>query len=190
MSAPVLRMRDVTHVANGEIVVAATSLDVFADTQCAILRASAREAAMLAMLAAGQARPSSGAVLIGEYDPRVQPVHCKRIVGFVPHDPLPIAPSMFSRYIDYRAALWDIDARRARAHAALLLERLGGLHEAFAYPLVAALISSPELLVLDRPQLAHAPDILSVTGRVAIFSTHVDAACARAYTPFACEKRA
>lgn len=175
-------MRDATYVLNGEVVVGATSLDVFADSQVAIARADAREAQMLAMLAAGLARPSQGSVLIGEYDPRVQPVHCKRLAGFVPHDPLPLAPSKFARYIDYRAALWDIDTERARAHAAALLDRLSALHEAFAYPIVAALIASPELLVLDRPQPRYASDVLKAAGRTAVFSTHLDTASASAYT--------
>ena len=36
------------------------------------------------MLAAGIVKASSGCVLIGDYDPRVQSVACKRIAGFVP----------------------------------------------------------------------------------------------------------
>lgn len=180
---PILRMRDAGVVMDGEIVVPATSLDVANGAHHAHFCSNAREARAVAMLAAGIARCTQGSVLIGEYDPRVQPVHCKRIAAIVAHDPLVMAPSNFMRYIGYRAALWDLDAERARTHAALLLERLGDLHEAFAYPIVAALIAQPQLLVLDRPQLPYAERIGAVAGECAIFSTHVDMECAAAYGP-------
>jgi len=57
-------------------------------------------------------------------------------------------------------------------HARLLLERLEGVHEAFAYPLVGALLAEPRLLVLDRPQAAYAAQIVSAAGASALFSTH------------------
>ena len=183
-------MRDATVVMNGEIVVPATSLDVASGTHHAHFCSNVREARAVAMLAAGNARCSQGAVLIGEYDPRVQPVHCKRIAAIVAHDPLVMAPGHFMRYIGYRAALWDLDAERARTQAALLLERLGDLHEAFAYPIVAALIAQPRLLVLDRPQLPYAERIRTVAGDCAVFSTHVDMECAAAYAPLREEARA
>lgn len=190
MNGAVLRMRNVTYVRKGETIVSDTSLDVFADTQVAVERSNPRAAKMLALLAAGIARPTQGSVLIGEYDPRVQPVHCKRIAAYVPHDPMQVAPTTFARFIDYRAALWNIDVDRAHAHAARIMERLSGLHEAFAYPIVAALIASPELLVLDRPQPAYACGILAAAGRTALFSTHVDRDAARAFTLFVDEREA
>ena len=174
MIAPILRLRDATFIRNGRIVVPATSFDVYPGTRYAHFCAGVEEARAIAMLAAGLARCSHGSVLIGEYDPSVQPVHCKKITAFVPHDPLVMAPAQFLRYIGYRAALWNTDAVRAQAQAKLLLERLTELHEAFAYPLVAALLSSPRLLVLDRPQYAHAKVIREVARGCAIFSTHVD----------------
>ena len=175
-------MRAAAFKADGAAIVPPTTLDVAPAARYAHLCASAAEARIVAMLAAGLARPTDGNVLIGEYDPRVQPVHCKRIAGFVPHDPLVIAPSEFSRYITYRAALWGIDQERARAHASLLLERLHGIHEAFAYPIVAALIPMPRLLVMDRPQPAYAASTLAAAGACALFSTHIDMQPAAAYS--------
>ena len=72
---------------------------------------------------------------------------------------------------------------RAIAHAKLVLERLEGVHEAFAYPLAAALVGAPKLLVLDRPQAAYAPQIVAAAGLRAVFSTHVNDVSARAYSP-------
>ena len=129
-----------------------------------------RSAQALAMMAAALLRPTGGSVLIGEYDPRVQPVHCKRIAGFVPHDPLPLTDDGAERFIAYRAALWSIDAHAARERARSLLERLGGMHEAFAYPIVAALLPSPQLLVLDRPQRGDLDRIVHVAQPAAVFA--------------------
>ncbi len=50
---------------------------------------TSREAEALAMMAAALARATAGSVTIGEYDPRVQPVHCKRIAAFRAARPAP-----------------------------------------------------------------------------------------------------
>ena len=156
----ILRMRDAAYVRSGETIVAPTTLDLAPTERMARPCASAREAEALAMMGAALARATAGSVTIGEYDPRVQPVHCKRIAAFVPHDPLPLTQIDAQRYIAYRAALWDIDLDVARARAGKLLARLGHLHEAFAYPIVGALVPTPQLLVLDRPQAAFIEQIL------------------------------
>ncbi|HTU71734.1 MAG TPA: hypothetical protein VMF11_15635 [Candidatus Baltobacteraceae bacterium] len=164
----ILRMRDAAYERNGEQIVAPTSLDLAPGERMTRVCANGHEAEALAMMAAALARATSGSVTIGEYDPRVQPVHCKRIAAFVPHDPLPLSQMDADRYIAYRAALWDLDPLRARAHAQLLLERLHGLHEAFAYPVVGALVPSPQLLVLDRPQATFTPAILEAASGCAV----------------------
>jgi ABC-type taurine transport system ATPase subunit len=164
----ILRMRDAAYVRDGETIVASTSLDLAPGERVTRPCASAREAEALAMMAAALARATAGSVTIGEFDPRVQPAHCKRIAAFVPHDPLPLSHIDAERYIAYRAALWDVDLDVARARAQQLLERLGGLHEAFAYPIAGALVPAPQLLVLDRPQSIFVPQILDAAGDCAI----------------------
>lgn len=132
-------------------------------------------AAAIALLAAGLVKPSSGRVFIAAFDPRIQPVQVKRIVGFVPHEALPHDFPSFTRYIEFRATLWGLDRAQSTVRARALLARLDGVHEAFAYPLAGALLSQPRLLVLDRPQAAYAQQILDVAGACAIFSTHSSA---------------
>lgn len=146
--------------------------------------ADPREAEIAALMAAGIVKATTGSVLIDQFDPRVQPAHCKRVVAFVAHGPLPFAgEGEFEGYVAYRAALWGVDTTRAVAHAKLVMERLSGMHEAFAYPLAAALAGSPKLVVLDRPQPAYAAQILAAVGPRATFSTHLDAAAAAAFAP-------
>ncbi|HTA39077.1 MAG TPA: hypothetical protein VK760_08380 [Candidatus Acidoferrales bacterium] len=175
-----LRMREAQFLARGTPVGPVT-LDVGLGQRSARVYEDARDASIVAMLAAGIVKANAGSVLIDEYDPRVQPVHCKRVVAFVPHDPLPLDVPGVESYIRYRAALWGIDPTGAWAHAKLLLERLDGVHEAFAYPLAGALIAAPKLLVLDRPQPAYAERILAAAGPRAIFSTHTSDAAAQRF---------
>jgi len=143
---------------------------------------SAREASLVALMAAGLVKATSGQIFVDEFDPRVQPAHVKRLVGYVPHELVGQEFENFARYVDYRATLWGVPRDRAAARAYAMLERLDGVHEAFAYPLVGALIASQKLLVLDRPQGAYAAQILEVAGAdVAVFSTHVSAREARLF---------
>lgn len=176
-----LRMRDACFDAVGPAVGPVT-LDVAAGERAVRVCATAREATIVALLAAGIVKTGSGVVLVDQYDPRVQPAHCKRIVAFVPHDPLPLAGMEFERYVRYRAALWNIDPMRALAHAKLLLERLEGMHEAFAVPLAGALVGNPRILVLDRPQPAYAAQIVAAAGPRALLSTHLSLAAAQTFT--------
>ncbi len=159
------------------------TLDLLAGERAALHYTSGAEAATVALLAAGIVKVSSGCVLIDDYDPRVQSVACKRVAALVPHEAFPLEEGEFLRYIDYRAALWKIEPRRAHAHAGLLRKRLAGMHEAFAYPLIGALIGMPKLIVLDRPQPVYAPLILNLVAGRALLSTHVDAAASRAFAP-------
>jgi ABC-type Na+ transport system ATPase subunit NatA len=177
----ILRMREAGFHARGAPV-GPVSVDVAPGERVARVFASGRDAAVIALMAAGIVKAGSGSVLIGEYDPRVQSAHCKRIAAYVPHAPSRVAESEFERYVAYRAALWNVDSLRAVAHAKLLMERLAGMHEAFAYSIAGALIASPSVLVLDRPQPEYARQILAAAGPRAIFSTHVTATAANAFS--------
>jgi hypothetical protein len=182
----ILRMREACFHARGASVGPVT-VDVAPGERVARAFPSGRDAAVVALMAAGIVKAGSGIVLVGEFDPRVQSVHCKRIAGYVPHAPSRIADSEFERYVAYRAALWNVDPMRATAHAKLLMERLAGVHEAFAYSIAGALIASPALLVLDRPQPAYARHILAAAGPRAIFSTHVTASAAKEFAAAAAD---
>jgi ABC-2 type transport system ATP-binding protein len=164
----ILRLRNAAYVRGAQTIVAPANLDLSPGEHMTRACSSAHEAEALAMMAAALARATSGSVTIGEFDPRVQPVHCKRIAAFVPHDPLPLSQIDAARYIAYRAALWEIDPGVARARAQLLREQLDGMHEAFAYPILGALLPLPQLLVLDRPHPAFVPQILAAAAGCAV----------------------
>lgn len=173
-------MRNATFGGRG-VAVGPITLEVCPGESCGLVFPSALEASIVALMASAIVKASSGSVLIGDYDPKVQSVHCKRIATLVPHEPLSIDESDLVAYVSYRAALWGIEAAIARKRAALLRERLAGVHEAFAFPVIGALIGMPQLLVLDRPQAAYAAAILDVADGRAVLSTHTNAVAAEAY---------
>jgi ABC-type taurine transport system ATPase subunit len=169
---PLLEMREATFETRGEVIVAPTALLLDEGEHIAYACESHRAAAALAMMAAGIVKPSRGRVFIAAFDPRIQPVQVKRIVGYVPHEAVEHEFASFTKYIEYRAALWGLPRAQAVVQARALRERLEGVHEAFAYPLIGALVAQPQLLVLDRPQAAYAAQIAAAARECAIFSTH------------------
>jgi hypothetical protein len=184
LQMPLLRMRDATF-SRDALGAGPVTLDLERGERAALRFGSPQEASIVALLATGIVKASSGCVLIGDYDPRVQSVACKRIAALVPHEPFALDDGEFARYVDYRAALWNLEPQRAHAHAALLRKRLAGMHEALAYPLIGALLGMPQLIVLDRPEAAYAQQILAAVGRRALLSVHTDAAAARVFAPSA-----
>lgn len=178
---PVLQMRDAAFAQAGRLLAGRISLEIDDGQRVARSFASGREAAIVALMASGGVKATSGSVFIDGFDPKIQPTQCKRLAGYVSHELLPLEFASFERYIEYRAALWNLDGDRALGHARHLLEHLEGVHESFAYPLVGALLADPMILVLDRPQAAYAPRMLAVAGSRAIFSTHASDAEAAAW---------
>lgn len=168
-----LEMRGASYARGGREIVGPTTLTLGENERLAQPCGDDFSASTLALLAAGLVRPSTGRVFIAAFDPRIQPTQVKRIVGYVPHEALPHDFPSFTRYIEFRATLWGLPRAQSVVRARALLSRLDGVHEAFAYPLVGALLSAPRLLVLDRPQAAYAQQILDVAHDCAILSTHV-----------------
>jgi ABC-type Na+ transport system ATPase subunit NatA len=179
---PLLRMREARFAANS-VAAGPLTLDLEPGERVALHCASQREATIVALLACGIVKASNGLVLIDDFDPRVQSVACKRAAAFVPHEPFALDDREFALYIEYRAALWNLEPLRARAQADRLRSSLAGMHETLVYPLIAALIARPKLVVLDRPLAVHAKLILAAIGERAVLSTHTDAAAAHAFAP-------
>ena len=177
---PLLRMRE-AGFANARVTVGPLTLDLDRGERLALRCATAHDATIVALLASGVAKASTGTVLIGDFDPHVQSAHCKRIAGFVPHEPLLITESEFVRYVAYRAALWNVDIELAYARAKESFSKLDGMHEALAFPLIGALVAAPQLLVMDRPPPAYAGQILAAAGEAALLTVHVDAVAASAF---------
>jgi ABC-type taurine transport system ATPase subunit len=168
-----LEMRAASYSRAGQTLVPPITLTLGESDRRAYACGDETAASIIALMAAGLVKPAAGRVFIAAFDPRIQPVQVKRIVGYVPHEALPHDFASFTKYIEFRATLWGLPRAQSIVRARSLLAQLDGVHEAFAYPLVGALLSEPRLLVLDRPQTAYAEQIAAAAGACAIFSTHL-----------------
>lgn len=168
----VLEMREAVFAQRGTPIAGPVNIVLAEGRRLAYACDSERNASIVALMAAGLVKPTRGSVFVCAFDARIQPVHVKRIVGFVPHEAVPHEFAGFARYIEYRAALWGLPRAQSIVQARALLAKLDGVHEAFAYPVVGALLAHPKLLVLDRPQAAYAQQIYEAAGDCTILSTH------------------
>ena len=114
-------------------------------------------------MVAGLMRPDGGEVRIHGIDALAAPQEAKRIVAWLPDDPLLYDKLTPLEYLGFVAGLWSVEPGLARRTADALLDRLDlGPHrhqrcEAFSrgmkqkVALAGALIHAPRLLILDEP---------------------------------------
>ena len=112
---------------------------------------------------AGLLAPDSGTIEIGGIDLARAPTDAKRVVAYVPDEPMLYDKLTPIEYLELIAALWDVAPATARCESARLLELLGLIPHALQrcetfsrgmrqkLVLAGALIRAPQLLILDEP---------------------------------------
>ncbi len=114
-------------------------------------------------MVAGLLRPDAGSIAVFGIDTLADPVDAKRIMAWVPDEPMIYDRLTPFEYLEFVAGLWGIEATRAQdqAHDLICLlglephahERCGsfskGMRQKVA--LAGALIHDPKLIMLDEP---------------------------------------
>ena len=146
-------------------------------------------------IVAGLLRPDRGTVRVFGVDALEDPVASKRIVAWLPDDPMLYDKLTPLEYLAFIAGLWGVGAEPAERRACELLERLDlwpyrfGRCETFSrgmkqkVALAGALIHDPRLLILDEPltgldagSARTVKDILTArvsAGSTVILTTHI-----------------
>ncbi|MCH3916509.1 MAG: ABC transporter ATP-binding protein [Spirochaetia bacterium] len=143
----------------------------------------------------GSLKPTAGTVSIFGHDAGKDSLACKKLIGYVPDEPLFYEHMSGRRYIGFICDLFGIPAKERKEETARLAE-LFSLEEAIDTPIssyshgmkqklgvIAALIHHPRLLILDEPMVGLDPkssyilkDVMRTfckKGGTVFFSTHV-----------------
>jgi ABC-2 type transport system ATP-binding protein len=114
-------------------------------------------------MVAGLLRPDSGSIRIFGVDALTEKIAAKRLVAWLPEEPLLYELLSPMEYLEFVAGLWGVDSALARRRAQELLEwlglwqlrheRCGGFSRGMRQKtvLAGALIHDPRLLILDEP---------------------------------------
>ncbi|HEY0798006.1 MAG TPA: hypothetical protein VGD50_02595 [Candidatus Baltobacteraceae bacterium] len=173
LAACVLRASEACFARDGEIWGGPFSASLAAGGSLNFIARDTREARVVARMAAGIVKATTGSISIGDYNPRMQPVQAKRLVAFaLGHDP-GVTRANFDRAVVLRAALWEIDAASALAHAHRIRAALGDDDDALA--LAVALPQALPLVVLELPRLSLLAPLRVMLPNAAIFATQLTA---------------
>jgi ABC-type taurine transport system ATPase subunit len=170
-----LRVEHASFVRDGVELVAPFSVALPAGGDATLAAPSGPAAAIVARICAAIVKPTFGTVYVGDFETRLQPPQAKRLVGFVDAAGFSGDAHAFACEVAFRAEVWGLDRRAARARAADVLARLGRPPgDAYASAVALALVADVRLVVLDRPPASVLPairDLVPAAGIVSVLTS-------------------
>ena len=190
-----LAIRDLRKAFAGKPAVDRLDLNVRQGELYALLGPNGAGKTTTLRMVTGLLKPDAGDISILGVDARADPREAKRLVAWLPDEPLLYDKLTPLEYLEFVAGLWEIDARTARERAETLLKELdlwdqrGQRCETFSRgmkqkaALAGALIHAPRLMILDEPLTGldaaaarHVKDLLRARvrdGVTVILTTHI-----------------
>lgn len=149
----------------------------------------------LMKIAIGLVKPDSGSVRVFDIDPVMDPISARRIVGYMPEEPLIYESLTPAEWFSFLGYVYGIPERLLKERVSSLIKvlkmeeqmgKLGGelsLGNKRKVMPASALIHDPKILILDEPFSGLDPEMARVLkemmrrkadeGRTVIFSTHI-----------------
>lgn len=127
---------------------------------------------------AGLYTPTSGTILVDGIDAQEKPTKVKRLVGYIPDDPVAYDRLTGREFLEFVGELYDIERgeRDARINGLLAEYGIGDLADGYfgkfsrgtkqKISTVAALLHEPSLLLIDEPMVGLDPRSIVVTERL------------------------
>jgi ABC-2 type transport system ATP-binding protein len=158
-----LEIRELRKQFGGHYAVDGLDLDVREGEFHALLGPNGAGKTTTLRIVAGLLRADYGRVRVAGHDVADDPLAAKRVLAYLPDDPLLYAKLTAMEYLEFVAGLWSLEAQSAHARAKELLETLGladrmddrvegysrGMRQKLA--LAGALIHDPRVMILDEP---------------------------------------
>ena len=160
---PALKLRGVTKRFGGALAVDALDLDLEAGGFLALLGPNGAGKTTTLRMVAGLLQPDHGSIEVFGIDARRDPIAAKRLIAWLPDEPMLYDKLTPLEYCEFVAGLWSVEPKRAQESARELFDLLDlwrvrdqrcegfsrGMKQKVA--LAGALIHEPKLLMLDEP---------------------------------------
>ena len=163
LKAPALQVRALSKRFDGKPAVDGLDLTVQPGEFYALLGPNGAGKTTSLKIVAGLLRPDGGTVSVFGIDALTVPIAAKRLISWVPDEPMIYDKLTPMEYLEFVAGLWSIEGAIAEARARELIDWLGlganandrcqgfsrGMKQKVA--LAGALVHEPRLLILDEP---------------------------------------
>ncbi len=158
-----LRVRDLAKTYGDKRAVDGLTFDVRRGELYALLGPNGAGKTTTLRIVSGLLDADSGAIDVFDVDALADPIAAKRVIAWLPDEPMIYDKLTAWEYLEFVAGLWGIDAKTAATRAEELLKLLGlwdnrnDRCESFSRGmkqkavLAGALIHEPKLLMLDEP---------------------------------------